>query len=190
MKEVDSMRHEKLLWADKCVLMVVDVQEAFRDHIPDFDRIVERSRVMIEAAKLLDVPIIVTEQYPKGLGRTVETLRNILGESHYYDKITFSCLQDETVREVLLTTARKQVLLVGIEAHVCVSQTVYDAIMLELEPYLAVDAIGSRRPSDTETAVRRLRDAGAIVTTTEAAIMEMTLSSKHPKFREISKLIK
>ena len=184
------MRHNKLLSAERCTLLVVDIQDAFKGHIPDMERVVERSRVMIEAAGLLEIPIVVTEQYPKGLGQTVEPLRKILGECEYYDKVTFSCLQDERIKEAITGYKREQLMLVGIETHVCVAQTAYDALAMGLQPYLAVDAISSRRVGDNDVALERLRSEGCILTTTEAAIMEMTVSSRHPKFREISKLIK
>ena len=142
------MRHEKLLSADKCLLMVIDLQEAFKAHIPGWERILERSRIMIEAAQLLDVPIIVTEQYPKGLGRTVDLLRKVLGECQYYEKVTFSSCQDETIRQALLSHERSQLLLVGIETHVCIGQTACDALSMGLQPFLALDAIGSRHDID------------------------------------------
>ncbi len=184
------MRHEKLLSADKCVLIVIDLQEGFKPHIPEWERIIDRCRILIEASKLLEVPILVTEQYPKGLGRTVDPLRNVLGECKYYEKVTFSSCQDEPIRQALLTQGRSQLFMAGIETHVCIGQTACDALSMGLQPFLAVDAMGSRHDIDHQAALDRLRNAGAIVTTTEAAIMEMTASSKHPRFREISKLIK
>jgi len=170
--------------------MVVDIQDAFVSHIHEMDRVIERSRVMIKAAQLLQIPLVVTEQYPSGLGRTVEALRVILDTQEYYDKNTFSCFQDETIKREILRLGRRQLLLIGIEAHICLAQTAYDAMALGLRPYLAVDAISSRRPGDAELAFRQLRQAGAILTSTEAAIMEMTQSSKHPAFRDISQLVK
>ena len=184
------MRHERLLCADKAVLLVVDVQDSFAGHISDFDRVVERSRVMVEAAKLLEVPIIVTEQYPQGLGRTVAKLRRALGDCTCHAKVTFSCCQDEATAEALRALQRRQVLLVGIEAHVCIAQTAHDLLALDFQPYVAVDAVSSRRPSDAQVALQRLGEAGVIRTTTEAAIMEMTVSSKTPAFKGISQIIK
>jgi isochorismate hydrolase len=184
------MRHEKLLAADKCVLLVVDIQEAFVGHISDLDRVIERSKIMIQAAKLLAVPMVVTEQYPKGLGRTLEPIREVLGDCHYYDKVTFSCCQDDTIKEALENIGRCQALIVGIETQVCIMQTAYDILAMNLKPYIAVDAVGSRHESDRQVALQRLHDDGAVLTTTETAIFEMTGSSKHPAFKEISKLVK
>jgi nicotinamidase-related amidase len=184
------MRHEKLLNVDDCLLMVVDLQEAFAPHIQNFPDVVERSRIMIEAARLLNLPIIATEQYPKGLGRTVEPIRQALGDCRYYDKLTFSCLQDPAVIEAVLPLKRRQVILIGIETHVCIAQTALDLLSNDRLPYVAADAVSSRRPPDHQTAMTRMRDAGAIITTSEAAIMEWLVSSKHEKFRTISKLVK
>ncbi len=184
------MRHKNLLTAEKCVLLVVDIQEAFVGHISKLERVVERSKIMIQAARLLDVPIVVTEQYPKGLGRTVPPLQEALGDCYYYDKVTFSCGQDDSIQKALQNTGRSQVLIVGIETHVCILQTAYDLLAMHLQPYIAVDAVGSRRESDRQAALQRLQQDGVTLTTTEAAIFEMTGSAKHPAFKEIAKLVK
>lgn len=184
------MRHEKLLDANKCILLVVDIQEAFKDHISELERVIVRSKIMIQAAKLLEVPIVVTEQYPKGLGRTLGPIQEILGDCHYYDKVTFSCCQDNSIKEALQNAGRSQVLIIGIETQVCIMQTAYDLLTMHLLPYIAVDAVGSRRESDRQVALQRLQKDGVVLTTTEAAIFEMTGSSKHPAFKEISNLVK
>jgi len=184
------MRSDRLLAAEKCRLLVVDIQEAFAPHIHQMERVIERSRIMIEAAGLLEVPIIVTEQYPKGLGATVEPIREALGDCAYHQKTAFSCWQDQAIQEAILATGRRQILMVGIEGHVCIGQSAHDMLAAGLSCHLAVDAISSRRAADCEAALARVKDAGAFLSTTEAAIMEMTVSSKHRAFREISKLIK
>lgn len=184
------MRHEKRLTAETCVLLVIDIQEAFQGHISQLDRVIERSKIMIQAAKLLDIPIIVTEQYPKGLGHTLGPIREVLGDCLYYDKITFSCCQDESIQKALRNFNRPQVLILGIETHVCIMQTAYDLLAMHLQPYIAVDAVGSRRQEDRQVALQRLQNDGTVLTTTEAAIFEMVGSSRHPAFKEISKLVK
>ena len=184
------MRHKKLLAADRTMLLVADVQDAFLPHIDDIGRVIQRCRVMIEAAHLLQLPIIVTEQYPKGLGRTLEPLRRILPDQHYHNKLAFSCLEEPAIAEAILATDRKQVLIVGIEAHICVSQTAHDLQASGFEPYIAADAVSSRRTIDTQIALERMRHAGITISTTEAAIMEMTVSSRHPEFKNISHTIK
>lgn len=184
------MRHENLLSPDNCLLLVVDIQEAFKPHIDDIDRVIDRSLIMIQAAQLLEVPIIVTEQYPKGLGHTVEPLRDVLGNCQTFEKTAFSCCQDDPTNAAILAANRQQILLVGIEGHVCINQTAHDLLAQGLQCHLVADAISSRHPTDCDIALHRLACRQAVITTTEAAIMEMTLDSRHPQFRQLSKLIK
>ena len=187
---LEFMNDPKMLSADKCLLLVVDIQDAFLNHIEQMDQVIKRSRIMIEAAKLLDLPLIATEQYPQALGRTVKVLRDALGDIRYYDKVCFSCCGDETIKKAIIDSSRSQILMVGIETHVCVLQTAFNLLEMDKQVFIASDAVSSRRQNDTEIALHRLQQQGVIITTTETAIMEMTASSKHPAFREISRLIK
>jgi len=184
------VRHEHLLNPAKTLLMVIDLQEAFVGHIPGMDAIIERSRILIEGAKLLGVPIVATEQYPQGLGSTVEPIIKALGEVRRHAKTAFSCVGDDEVGRYLLSSGRKQILLAGIETHVCVVQTALDAIASGSQPFVCADAVGSRKAIDHEVGLSRLRQHGAIVTTVEGALMEMARCSTHPVFKEISQLIK
>lgn len=184
------MGSDGLLSAEECVLLVVDVQEAFVGHVAEMERVIERSEVMIRAARLLGLPIVVSEQYPDGLGATVKQIAEALGDCRRYAKTSFSCWGDPAVKEAIQATGRKEVLLVGIETHVCIAQTALGLAADGFRAAVAVDAVSSRRESDAKVALERMARAGVVLTTTEAAIMEMTVSSKHPAFREISKLIK
>ena len=184
------MRSEKLLSQEKALLLVVDIQDAFMDHISKIEAVIERSCIMIEAAQLLELPIIATEQYPQGLGRTTEKVQKILGNIKYHDKTTFSCMQDPTILAALADTGRQQVIIIGIESHVCISQTAHDLLAQGFQPYVMADAVASRRKIDHKTALPRMRHAGVIVSTTEAAIFELMVSSKNKVFRDISKLVK
>jgi nicotinamidase-related amidase len=184
------MRHEELLSAERCLLLVVDMQDAFAGHISNMEQLIDRTRLMIEASRFLEVPIMVSEQYPQGLGHTVEPLRDVLGDCKYFEKTAFSCCQDKAIRQALAAGDRPQVLMVGIETHVCILQTALDLLAMGLQPYVGVDAVGSRRETDKEVALQRMRQAGAITTTTEAAIFEMMVSSEHRAFRQITKLVK
>ncbi len=167
------------------------MQQAFTGHIKHMDTVTQRCKLLIQAADLLGVPVIVTEQYPQGLGRTIDELQQVLSDNtEYLSKVTFSVLQNDTIKQKLLDTKRNQLLIAGIETHVCIAQTAMDAMEMGIRPYLAADAVSSRKKIDHKTALKRLIGAGATVTTTEAAIMEMTVSSKHPNFKAISKLLK
>lgn len=185
------MRHLQLLSADNTALLVIDIQDAFVEHIHEMDRVIKRSRILIEAARLLELPIIVSQQYPKGLGQTVEPLRQALADSACtFDKVTFSCCQDEPLTQAINNTDRQQILICGIETHVCVLQTAFDLLAMDKQPYIATDATSSRNPTDAQVAQNRMSQAGIIPTTTESAIMELTLTSKHTAFKDLSKLIK
>ena len=184
------MRSEKLLSQENAMLLVVDLQDAFLNHIKNINDVIERSCVMIKAAKLLEIPIVVTEQYPKGLGRTAQPVQDILGEITYYDKVAFGCMADDNINSVITQIQRPQIIVIGIETHVCISQTVHDLLAHNLQPFIAADAVSSRRKIDHKTALQRMQHAGATITTTEAALFEMMTYSKHNAFREISKLVK
>ena len=185
------MRHTQLLSSDNALLLIIDIQEKFLPHIHAMERVIERTNVLLEAAKLLQVPVIVSQQYPQGLGHTVAPIRKKLDPaSAIYDKTAFSCCQDDSLQQALQASSRPQVILAGIEAHVCVAQTALDLLAGGQQPYIAVDAVSSRKPTDADVALKRLFKAGVISTTTEAAIMEMTVNSKHPAFKELSRLIK
>ena len=185
------MRHPQLLSAENTALLVIDIQDAFVKHIHQMDSVIDRSRILIEAATLLELPIIVSQQYPKGLGQTVETLRQVLPDSAItLDKVTFSCCQDQPLTQAIEKTARQQILICGIETHVCILQTAFDLLALDKQPYLATDAISSRNPTDREIALDRMSQTAIIPTTTETAIMEMTLTSKNKAFKDLSRLIR
>ncbi len=181
---------KNMLSPDDSLLLVVDIQDAFTEHIHEMDRVIRRSALMIQAAGLLELPVVITEQYPKGLGRTVEAIQAVVGPLTCYDKVSFCCLQNDAIRDAILNASRSQILMVGIETHVCIAQTAFNALATGLQPFVAADAVGSRRPFDHDIALDRMRQAGVKVTTTEAAIMEMTVSSKHPAFKDLSRLIK
>jgi nicotinamidase-related amidase len=174
---------------DNALLLVVDVQDRLLPAIHDNAAVVEACRRMIEAAKLLEVPMVVTEQYPEGIGRTCQTLLQCLGDAPLYTKVRFSaCI--EPVVEKLTALARPNVIVIGIEAHVCVTQTTLDLLRLGYMPYLCADAVGSRRPYDRDIAIERLRQAGAIVSTTESVTFELMGLAGTDTFKRVLKIVK
>jgi nicotinamidase-related amidase len=178
-----------VLRPENAVLLVVDVQDRLLPAIHDNAAVVETCRRMVEAGKVLEVPMVVTEQYPEGIGRTCQTLLQCLGDAPLYTKVRFSaCI--EPVVEKLAALARPNVIVVGIEAHVCVTQTTLDLLRLGYTPYLCADAVGSRRPYDRDMAIERLRQAGAIVTTIESVIFELMGQAGTEAFKRILKIIK
>ncbi len=173
------------------LLMVVDLQERLLPSIHDREEIVRRAVVMIRAARILELPIIWTQQYRKGLGSTEAAIVEAIGDAaEPIEKLAFGCLGDEDVAAAVKALGRSQLILCGIEAHVCILQTALRGIELGWEVFLAEDAIGSRRPSDRETGLRRLMQAGAIPATVEMLIMEALGVAGGGGFKAILPLLK
>jgi nicotinamidase-related amidase len=168
-------------------LLVIDVQEKLIPFIKDADQVVRNIGFLLDGAKLLDVPVQVTEQYPKGLGKTIPELAARLPPAP--DKVSFSCCAIPEVVRTLQQDGRTKVLLCGIETHVCVMQTALDLLALDFRVFAAVDAVGSRYSIDHELALRRLERAGGVLTTVETAVFEWTGGAHHPQFKAVSKLI-
>jgi nicotinamidase-related amidase len=168
-------------------LLVVDVQEKLMVKIPGADALVRDVAFLIDAARLLDMPVQATEQYPRGLGPTVPDLARRLPERP--DKTAFSCCAVLSVIETFRRAGRPKIVLAGIEAHVCVLHTALDLLALGFRVYVAADAVGSRQPADREFALRRLEQAGAVLTTAETCVFEWVGGAGHPRFKALSALV-
>ena len=175
-----------------CGLLVIDLQEKFAPVIADWNSVLSASIRLARFFHLLRAPIAVTEQYPKGLGATVPELRDVLSAQPWAAaaKTSFSCCGTAELRNAIQARGCRQWLLCGIEAHVCVQQTVFDLLEQGFEVFLAADAIGSRRASDRQTALQRMAAAGAEVSTSESLIFEILRDAKHPLFKQASALVK
>jgi nicotinamidase-related amidase len=185
-----TSRHPNVLSQNEAFLVVVDIQERFRTFQEHFARMVENSARLVKACRVLGLPVLVTEQYPKGLGHTVEELREALGGLTALEKTCFSSCGSEEFSAQLKELRRRQALVCGIETHVCVSQTVHDLLQRGLAVHVAVDAVESRRPLDREVALEKMQRSGAILTTTEAAAFEVLADAKNPRFKEVLALFK
>jgi nicotinamidase-related amidase len=171
-----------LLQRDRATLLLVDVQEGFRPY-KAFDRVVEGARKLVEGARILGVPIAASEQYPKGLGPTAPEIG--LADEPRVEKTVFSAVRAEGFD----LAGRDQVLVAGIEAHVCVLQTVHDLLDRGAEVHVCADAVGSRHKDDLKRALPRLAQAGAVVTTVEAALLELCERAGTPEFKAVQKVI-
>ena len=171
-----------LLNRDRAALVVVDVQEGFRPY-ESFAGVAESCAKLVQAARILDVPRVVSEQYPKGLGHTVPEV-GLEGERPI-EKSVFSAARAEGFD----LAGRDQALVCGIETHVCVSQTVLDLLGRGIEVQVPADAVGSRHGIDYERGLERLERAGAVVTTVEAALFELLERAGTPEFKAVQKLI-
>ena len=176
---------------ERAALAVIDMQEAFRPVIPDFSETAAQIAKAVQGARLLEVPIIVTEQYPRGLKHTAEEiLPHLPPESAAIEKLCFSSYRAEVFQSQLITHNIKQVIVCGIEAHICVAQTVLDLLAQDLEVYLLVDCITSRRRESKEVALARLTQAGVSPSNLEMALFEMMGTAETPMFKAVQSLIK
>ena len=175
-----------MLRRDSATLVVVDAQEAFRPAVLDFDRVVHNAAVLVQGARALGVPVVATEQYPKGLGRTVPEVAEHLNGAEPIEKTCFSAARADGFE----TGDRKQALVCGIEAHVCVLQTVGDLLERGLEVHVARDAVTSRTEENREVGIERMRAEGAVVTSVETALFELLGAAGSDEFKTVQRLIK
>lgn len=177
---------------ENCQAMIIDVQEKLSPHIYRYNDILKKTLILIQGLQVLDIPILLNEQYPEGLGRTVPEIMAVLDatKSKTIEKVTFSACDKDETWNYLAQQNRISVLVFGVEAHVCVMQTVLDLLDNGMQPVVIADAIGSRSAYDRRQAIRRMRRAGAVITTTEAILFELCRSSKDPVFKAISQLVK
>lgn len=178
---------------DDCVIVVVDVQERLVPVIDSAEQVIENIERLIRGAHILGVPVVVTEQYVKGLGPTVEPLRLALAETSGYEPIEKMCFSSSGCLDFsvkLEALKRRQVILCGVETHVCVHQTAMDLLDNDFKVYVAADAVSSRAPRNREIALQRLQSEGGRLTSTEMALFELTGESGTDEFRSISKLVR
>jgi len=190
----EAIKVTKVLNREDAVLVVVDVQERL---VPAIDkelyaRSLKNFKIVIEAAGTLGLPIVLTEQYPKGLGRTVpDVLQALEGKTYErIEKTAFSCARDEGFLAAISNAARRQVLLIGMETHVCVYQTSVDLINAGYEVFVLDDAVSSRFLHNYQSSIAALRDAGAAVVSTETAVFQMMKFAGTPEFKKISSLLR
>jgi nicotinamidase-related amidase len=181
-------RSPEMMSADDSALLVVDVQEKVIALVPGHRSIIWNITRLVDAAKLLGLPVAATEHYPKGLGSTVPELAKRLGSLP--SKLTFSCGGCPEIFQEWEQRRIAKVLVAGIETHVCVAQTALDLLTAGFRIYLAVDAMGARNDVDHQIAMRRMEASGAMLTTTEAALFEWCQTAERDEFKQISALVK
>lgn len=185
------MRHQNTLDRAQAALVIIDMQEAFRPKIAGFSETAARIALVAQAAQILNVPVIVTEQYPRGLGHTADEIKAVLpGSLEVIEKTAFSsCGASEFVAQ-LESTGAKQILVCGIEAHICVNQTTHDLLARGFQVHLLTDCITSRTTQNKEIAFAKMQQSGALPSSTEMALFEMMRDARHEQFKAIQQLIK
>jgi nicotinamidase-related amidase len=174
----------------RAALAVIDVQEAFRTAVLDFGRTARNTAILVQGARRLGLPVLVTEQYPKGLGHTVPEVAEHLDGISPIEKVAFSAVDACGFHSGLGDTERDQVLLCGIEAHVCVNQTAEDLLAGGFEVHVATDAVSSRTEHNCDLGLHKMEHSGACLTSVETALFELLRAAGTPEFKDVQRLIR
>jgi len=175
---------------EKSVAVIVDVQERLFPHMHGKEDLEKSIVTLIRGLRVLGVPILVTQQYTKGLGPTITAVHEALGQYDPIEKLAFSCMDEQEFAKALEKSSRKMVILAGIETHVCVLQTAIDTIRRGYMPIIIEDCVSSRKAGDKNTAISRMREEGAVITSCESILFELLQYAGTDTFRAISKLVK
>ena len=185
------MAHPRILEGSKAALLVVDVQEAFRTVIGDFTRLASRISIATRGFQTLGRPVYVTEQYPKGLGRTAHEITETLSDDfEYIEKSAFSSCGAAGFADKLKSDGISHVVLCGLETHVCVNQTAHDLLNLGFDVHLLTDCVASRFETDKHAGLSKMFASGVVSSSLEMALFEMMRDSTHEKFKDVQRLIK
>lgn len=177
-----------LLQKEKSCLIVIDVQEKLTPYVGHSDNLITHCQWLMRLAAELDVPLLVTEHYVKGLGPTIEPLRKLMPGKTDINKVSFSCTRDYSFQKHWQSVNKKQAVLVGIETHVCVLQTALDLSRSGVEVFVVVDAVSSRNPSDHDYGLQRMQQAGVQLVTREMVFFEWLEQAGTPAFKALSKV--
>ena len=177
-----------ILNQEDSLVLIIDVQEKLLNAVFNKDLVEKKSKIIAKSTQILDLPLFITEQYPQGLGETVEGLKE--NTDNVFIKTDFNALTDDILLQSLKSTGRKQIIIFGIETHICVHQTVSALLGLGFSVTVVSDACGSRSESEYLRALEVMQKNGANIKTTEMVLFELVKSAKHPNFKEIQALIK
>ncbi len=183
--------HPNILRPDTAALIVIDVQEAFRHVVPEFEAVAVKVSTAVRGFLALGLPVLVTEQYPKGLGHTAEEIRLVLpDDAEIFEKTAFSSCGADAFVARLNELGTQQAVLCGLETHICVNQTAHDLLDRGLQVHLLTDAVCSRFEENKAAGLEKMRVGGVIPSSVEMALFELMSDAKHEKFKEIQALIK
>jgi nicotinamidase-related amidase len=184
------IRHPQILNRKTTALLIVDVQQKISAVMLHREQVVSSIVKLIKGCQIFKVPIFITEQYPQGLGPTEPAILQALEGAQPFQKMTFSCGGAEALIDEFKNRGVHQVVVTGIECHVCVQQTALDLLARGFQVHLPKDAVSSRKTLDYETALQRMANSGAVLTTVESVLFELLERAGAPEFKEVSKLIK
>ena len=175
---------------EETTAVVIDIQEKLLPHIAEGEYILKNCLKLIQGLQILSVPIIITQQYTRGLGQTVPSIIQMFQEYSYIEKSSFSCYDEPHFKEKISVSGKQNIILCGIESHVCVLQTCLDLLDAGLKPVIVEDCISSRRPDDKRIAVERMRQEGARISSYESLLFELTRRAGNDIFKNISRIVK
>jgi nicotinamidase-related amidase len=184
------MNVPKALATENTVLLIIDYQERLFPVMHDKEKLLHNAVKLIKGARVLEIPIILTEQYPKGLGPTIPEIKELIPDIKPVEKVSFSCCDEETFSKAIESMKRKQVLIAGIEAHICVYQTAMALARAGYEVQVVGDCVASRDPENKLVALFKMGAAGISPTTSEMALFELLKVAKGDKFKQISSIVK
>ncbi len=175
---------------ENTLAVIIDMQEKLFSHMNNKENLEQNTCKLIKGLNILDIPIITTQQYTKGLGLTIQSINSIIDKNSIIEKISFSCFDEPEFTKKLYLHNKKCIIISGIETHVCILQTVIDLIYANYIPIVITDCISSRKVSDLETAIERIKKEGAILSTYESILCELCKTAGTDTFKSISKIIK
>ena len=182
---------QMLAKADKSVLVLIDIQQRLIAAMPKdiSNQLIRQTKILLQAADSLHIPVMITEQYPKGLGHSEPELLTITAENSVIEKTCFSCANVDEFMVRLHTSNRRQIILTGMESHICVLQTALQLQSQGFQVFIIEDAVCSRTKQNHNNALHRCRQAGVIISNTESVLFEWLADAKHKQFRTLSRLI-
>lgn len=179
-----------LIDRNRCQMLLIDMQALLAPAMSGIDDTTKACEILVNAAREVGVPVVISEQYPKGLGRTLPNLAAAVQTNERFEKLEFSCFANPELQARLTGTGRDQTVVAGIEAHVCVLQTVMEMAADGREVFVVADAVTSRKPESKAIALQRMAAAGAEIVTAEMVVFEWLRSAAAPEFRTLSRLIR
>lgn len=177
------------LHREDALLLIIDIQERLAPAVRNKKEVIKNTNILVETSKTLNLPIVVTEQYPKGLGPTVEEIKENLGDAQIFDKILFNACTDD-VMKAIETYSKRKIIITGMETHICVFQTTRDLLNEGYQVFLVADGVSSRTEDNYKNGLELMKEMGAIITNTETVLFDLIKKAGTPEFKALSKLIK
>lgn len=184
------MNEKGLLSREDAALVIIDIQEKLFPLVAEKKKVLRNLRKIIQFAKIINMPIILTEQYPKGLGQTIPEIKELLPDIEPIEKIEFNSFHSKKFREAVESLGVKTLIIAGIEAHVCISQTSIEGVNNGYRVCVLSDAVSSRYPEDKEVALERMMQSGVIIASTEMVMFELLRKAGTREFKEVLEIIK